>query len=81
MAKHSKEIETQLALLGKRIRTIRKSKNSNYEHWAYEHGFNRSSVSRFEAGEDIRFSSLLRILEAFDMSLQEFFSEGFEEEE
>ena len=51
---------------------------SNYEKFAFRHDFNRSSYGRFESGEDIRFSSLLKVLEAFDMDIQEFFSEGFD---
>lgn len=77
--KHSKKIEKSLELVGKRIKQIRKAKGySNYEQFAFQHDFNRSSYSRFESGTDIRISSLLKVLEAFDMTLEEFFSEGFE---
>ena len=79
MAKHPESIERQLKKLGNRIKQIRKEQGySNYEQFAFKHDINRSSYSRFESGEDIRFSSLLRVLEAFDMSLEEFFSEGFD---
>ncbi|KAA3637386.1 MAG: XRE family transcriptional regulator [Bacteroidetes bacterium] len=79
MAKHTNSIEYQLKNLGKRIRQIRKEKGfRNYEQFAYQHDFNRSSYGRFESGEDLRMSSLLKVLEAFDISLEEFFSEGFE---
>lgn len=79
MAENSDHINKQLKKLGKRIRQIRKDKGfSNYEKFAYQHDFNRSSYGRFESGEDIRFSSLLRVLDAFDMTLEEFFSDGFD---
>lgn len=79
MADNSDHIDKQLKNLGERIRQIRKAKGfSNYEKFAYQHDFNRSSYGRFESGEDIRFSSLLRVLDAFDMSVEEFFSDGFD---
>ncbi len=34
---------------------------------------------RGNKGQDIRLTSLLRILNAFDMTLEEFFKEGFDE--
>ena len=79
MADNSDHIDKQLKNLGQRIRQIRKAKGfSNYEKFAYQHDFNRSSYGRFESGEDIRFSSLLRVLDAFDMTLEEFFADGFD---
>jgi Helix-turn-helix. len=82
MEKQPDNIDQQLKQIGERIRAIRKAKGfSNYEQFAFQHEFNRSSYSRFERGEDMRMSSLLRVLDAFDITLQEFFTEGFEEEE
>jgi len=79
MADNSDHIDKQLKNLGERIKQIRKAKGfSNYEKFAHQHDFNRSSYGRFESGEDIRFSSLLRVLDAFDMDIQDFFAEGFE---
>ena len=34
-------------------------------------------VAQYEKGKDLRYTSLLRLLSAFDISLQEFFAEGF----
>jgi len=79
MAENSDHIDKQLKNLGNRIKQIRKAKGySNYEKFAHQHDFNRSSYGRFESGEDIRFSSLLRVLDAFDMDIQEFFADGFD---
>ncbi len=65
--------------LGNRLREIRKAKGySNYENFAYEHNIPRPQYGRYERGEDLKFSSLLKVLKGFDMSLQEFFSEGFD---
>lgn len=61
--KHSPQIERRLEKIGKRIRAIRKAKGySNYEQFAYQYEFNRSSYGRFESGEDMRISSLLKVL-------------------
>ncbi len=63
--------------LAKRIREIRKEKGyTNYEYFAYEHGFPRAQYGRYENGEDLRFSSLVKLVDAFDMTLEEFFK-GF----
>ena len=69
-----------LQKLGKRIKELRIKKGySSYEYFAYEHNISRAQFGRYENGEDLRFSSLLKVVKAFDMSLKEFFSEGFDE--
>ncbi len=71
--------EITLKKLGERIRQIRINKGySSYEYFAYDHNISRAQFGRYERGEDLRFSTLVRIVEAFDMTLEEFFSEGFE---
>lgn len=68
-----------LAKLGVRIRELRKERGfNNFEHFAYEHGFSRAQFARYEKGEDLRYSSLLRVVRALDMTMEEFFAEGFE---
>ncbi len=61
------------------MRQIRLAKgHTNYEGFAYENNIPRPQYGRYERGEDLKFSSLLKVLKGFDMSLKEFFSEGFE---
>ncbi|MCW3108686.1 MAG: transcriptional regulator [Segetibacter sp.] len=70
--------EEQLVKLGQRIKALRiKSGYSSYEYFAYEHNFSRAQFGRYEQGQDLRYSSLIRIINAFGMTLQEFFEEGF----
>jgi len=70
--------DEQLTKLGERIRNLRKEKGfSSLEIFAYEHGFGRTQYARYENGEDLRFSTLIRIVNCFGMTLEEFFSEGF----
>lgn len=71
--------EAYIQRLAQRIRTLRIEKGyTSHETFAYEHNIPRAQYGRYERGEDLRFSSLLKIVQAFDMTLEEFFSEGFE---
>ena len=36
----------------------------------------RSQYGRYEKGEDLRYSSLLKVIRAFDITIEEFFKEG-----
>lgn len=74
--------EVALKKLGKRIKELRiKRGYTSYEYFAYEHNISRAQFGRYERGEDMRFSTLIRILNAFEISLEEFFSEGFGNQE
>ncbi|WP_423147857.1 helix-turn-helix domain-containing protein [Rubrolithibacter danxiaensis] len=73
---HSKEY---LQKLGKRIKELRiKAGYTSYEFFAYEHNISRAQWGRYENGQDLKFSSLVKIIEAFKMTLPEFFKEGFD---
>ena len=79
MAKKGDYTEKQLHNLGERFKKLRKERDfSNYEHFAYENDLSRTQYGRYENGEDLRFSSLLKVLKAMNISLKDFFSEGFE---
>ena len=65
--------------MGKRIKKLRIEKGyTNAEYFAYDHEIARTQYARYEQGEDLRLSTLIKIVNAFDMSLSEFFSEGFD---
>jgi len=71
--------DEELQKLGARIKALRLEKGySNYEHFAYEHNISRAQFGRYEKGQDIRFSSLIKVINAFEMTIEEFFSEGFD---
>lgn len=78
--KVSKEsFENQIVNLGNRIKELRKKKGfTNYEFFAYENKIGRSQYGQYEKGADMRFTSLLRLLEIHGISLKEFFSKGFD---
>ncbi len=71
--------EDQLKKLGARIKQLRiKAGYTSYEYFAYEHNISRAQFGRYENGQDIRFSTLIKIITAFGLSVDEFFSEGFD---
>ena len=77
--KVDKKTDPEIQRLASRIRSIRKSKGfTNADFFAYENGITRSQYARYENGEDIRYSSLMKLIKAFGMTSKEFFSEGFE---
>jgi transcriptional regulator with XRE-family HTH domain len=74
------DIEDQLQKLGKRIKQLRIAKGySNYESFAYENNIHRAQFGRYEKGQDLRFSTFIRLLNTFGISPKDFFSEGFDD--
>jgi len=79
MTKKQTISEKQLDNLGNRLRAVRKAKGyTNYEHFAYRNGFNRVQYGRYENGANISFKTLVKLIDAFDLTITDFFSEGFE---
>jgi transcriptional regulator with XRE-family HTH domain len=71
--------QAQLENLGDRLREVRKEKGyANYEQFAFDNELPRAQYGRYEKGQDLRFSSLVKVLKAMDISLKEFFSTGFD---
>ncbi|MES2554992.1 MAG: helix-turn-helix transcriptional regulator [Bacteroidota bacterium] len=72
-------LETEiLNQLGERLRYFRKLRGyTNYEHLAYDLGISRSQYGKYENGGNIKFSTLAKILDHLNISLKEFFNEGF----
>lgn len=79
MEKKDAYTEQQLKNLGNRLRELRTERGfTNYEQFAFEHNLPRAQYGRYEQGQDLRFSSLLKVLKALDISLEDFFKEGFD---
>lgn len=77
--KEDKLPNEDLIRLGNRIKELRIKKGyTSYEYFAYEHNISRAQFGRYEKGEDLRYTSLLKVVRALDMTLEEFFSEGFD---
>lgn len=74
-----KERLPELDKLGERIRTLRIQKGySSHETFANKHGLNRTQYFRYEHGEDLRYTSLVKIVAALGVTMEEFFKEGFD---
>lgn len=75
----SKYVEAPvLAAFGNRLRELRISKGyTSQEAFAYDHGFSRIQMNKWERGADIKLSTVERLAKAFGISVKEFFSEGF----
>ena len=68
----------KLDQLGTRLKYYRKLKGySNYEHLAYDLGISRSQYGKYENGGNIKFTTLCKILQHLEISLDEFFKDGF----
>jgi transcriptional regulator with XRE-family HTH domain len=75
----TKEEEKLLKLMGNRIRNLRlKAGYTSQEAFAYEAEIPRAQYGRYEAGTNITLLSLNKILKFHKLSLEAFFSEGFE---
>lgn len=69
----------EIKKLAERIKSLRKQKGyTSSENFALDHDIHRAQYGRYEKGTDLQFTSLLKVAKAFDMTLSEFFSEGFE---
>jgi len=77
--KTSLNSDKELQKLAARIKQLRiKAGFTSYEYFAYENEISRTQYGRYEQGKDIRYSTLLKIITAHGMTVEEFFSEGFE---
>ena len=83
MAKDEEYKKKMLELLGERFKKFRKEKGfTNYEQFAFKNDINRAQYGRYEKGtDDLRFSSILKVLRALNVSLSDFFADGFDENE
>ena len=71
--------ERKLRELGERLRYYRKLKGyTNYEHLAYDLGVSRSQYGKYENGGNIKFTTLCKILHHLEVTLEEFFKDGFQ---
>lgn len=73
------QVNLDIQRLAKRIRELRAARGySNYEKFAFEKDIPRAQYWRYEKGEDLKFTSLMKVLRALEITPEEFFSEGFD---
>lgn len=67
--------EKELKKLAAKIKKLREEQGyKSYEDFAFTNDFSRSQFWRYEKGEDIRFSTLVKIISAFGLTVEEFFN-------
>ena len=66
-----------LKKIGERLRYFRKKAGyTNSEYFAYENNISRPQYGKYEAGANIQLNTLIKILKAMNVTLEEFFN-GF----
>ena len=69
--------------LSKRVKQLRKEKGfKSSETFAYDIEVSRAGMAKYEAGtfDDIQFGTIIKIIDGLDISIAEFFANGFEQE-
>ena len=70
--------EERLKKIGAKLRRIRLERGyTSYESFAWDHELPRMQYWRMENGKNFTFVSLIKILDALEMPLSEFFDEEF----
>ena len=73
------KIDSDLKRLGARIKELRLKKGyANSENFAFIHAIPRAQFGRYERGEDLRYSSLIKVIKALGVTPREFFNEDFD---
>lgn len=68
------EYQIQYKKIGNRLKQLRlRAGFSAADKFAYEHEIHPAQYTRYERGVDMRMSSLLKVLAAHKLTLQEFF--------
>ena len=73
------QVSTDYIKLGKRMRELRIKKGYNsFESFAYDNELPRVLYGNYEKGEgNITYKNLLKVIKALNVTITEFFSEGF----
>lgn len=70
-----------MSKIGLKLKKLRIEKGfTSYENFAYENDLSRIQYWRMEKGTNFTIKNLLKILEIHKISIEEFFSEDFNEE-
>ena len=74
-----KKKPAEMQRLGQRIKILRIARGYNSaEAFALDHDISRTHYGRWERGSNITYINLIKLTRAFGISLEEFFSEGFD---
>ena len=68
------ENSAYLKTIGERLEHFRKEAGyTNYEYFAYDNNISRPQYGKYEAGANIQLNTLIKILKAMNVTLEEFF--------
>ncbi|MBB3123286.1 transcriptional regulator with XRE-family HTH domain [Mesoflavibacter sabulilitoris] len=71
-----KILDSRILKIAEKLERIRIEKGfTSYENFAIEYGISRMQYWRMEKGTNFTFHSLLKILDAHEMTLKEFFED------
>ena len=72
----SHDTDPLLKAIGDKVRTIRKNnpEYANYEVFAFKNDINKVTISNIEKGENHNVASLIKVLKALNVTLEEFFT-------
>lgn len=78
--KKKSDLPLDVKKIGLRLRQLRKDRGfNNSDDFAYEFQLNRSQYGKYEAGsEDLRISSLIKILDKLKIGLSDFFNKDYD---
>jgi transcriptional regulator with XRE-family HTH domain len=65
------DINQKLKEIGEKVKFRRKSITNNYEDFAKDHKINKVTLSRIELGDNYKMSSLLQVLNAIGISIED----------
>lgn len=75
---HEKDLDPRIVAISEKLTQMRKDAGyTSYENFAIDKGLKRMQYWRMEKGSNFTFTSFLKILDAYGLSLEEFF-DGFE---
>lgn len=67
-------LDPRIKKIGEKIKALRIEKGyTSYEFFAWEHKISRVQYYKMEAGTNITLKSLLKVLDAHEISLEDFF--------
>jgi predicted transcriptional regulator len=65
------DVAKKMKEIGSNVTKHRQKVGSNYKKFAKDHGINNMTLWRIEKGEDYKMSSLLQVLNAIGISLED----------
>jgi len=67
------DISRRLKIIGEKLTKERQAVEPNYKRFAEKHGLNNMTLWRMQQGHDFSMSKLIQVLDAIEISLEDFF--------